>query len=361
FRNFINASGTDDVLQRLAVLWLMALLIGYTANASAIKLGSPESTSASSSTIRSITGNVFAETGPNPLSGASHTRDPALVAAVAFFLVGKLSRAAILAWYATTLPLFRTYFLLQVLYQMLNFLVYFPILFVRDSAAIITLATLGVVTDYFPRYFSRIPMHMIQKKFQQGGQLKDLELSNLNTNSMETSQALGDSWKVSFHIPATNIKHFVERTAAFVVIVLGEIVLSVVYIASEAQTGVSSVYGTALCALLVAFNFCWLYFDAECSQEFVHAMHRHWFTSVTYTNLHFPLCASLIIVAAATYKMTQRPDKITPAIGWYFSGGLGVALISLALIGITHRGLDPKGTTRLGRVSHSIEANKDIH
>ncbi|KAG9121449.1 hypothetical protein FRC07_002592 [Ceratobasidium sp. 392] len=137
--------------------------------------------------------------------------------------------------------------------------------------------------------------------------------------------------------------------AAFVVIVLGEIVLSVAYVASNGQTGIIRVYGTALCALLVAFNFCWLYFDAECSQEFVHAMHRHWFSSVTYTNLHFPLCASLIIVAAATYKMTQHPDNITPAVRWYFSGGLGVALISLALIGITHRGLDPKGTTRLGR------------
>ena len=68
-------------------------------------------------------------------------------------------------------------------------------------------------------------------------------------------------------------------------------------------------------------------------------------------NLHFPLCASLIIVASATYKMTQHPSKVTPAIRWYFSGGLGVALVTLALIGATHRGLDPTGTTRLGRVS----------
>ncbi|KAG9126869.1 hypothetical protein FRC07_001617 [Ceratobasidium sp. 392] len=181
-------------------------------------------------------------------------------------------------------------------------------------------------------------------------QRQDLEMSGLGVKQAESVKTPESNWrKISWHIPATNIEHFSERMAAFVVIVLGEIVLSVVYVASEGQTGINRVYGTALCTLLVAFNFCWLYFDAECSQEFVHAMHRHWFTSVTYTNLHFPLCASLIIVAAAAYKMTQHPDKITPAIGWYFSGGLGVALISLALIGITHRGLDPKGTTRLGR------------
>lgn len=47
-------------------------------------------------------------------------------------------------------------------------------------------------------------------------------------------EALG--CRLSF-ISATNIEHFVERTAAFVVIVLGEVVLSVVYHASSAQVG----------------------------------------------------------------------------------------------------------------------------
>ena len=38
-------------------------------------------------------------------------------------------------------------------------------------------------------------------------------------------------------VEAVNVEHFVERTAAFVVIVLGEIVPSVVYNASESQIG----------------------------------------------------------------------------------------------------------------------------
>ncbi|KAG9075097.1 hypothetical protein FRC06_010268 [Ceratobasidium sp. 370] len=49
--------------------------------------------------------------------------------------------------------------------------------------------------------------------------------------------------------------------------------------------------------------------------------------------------------------MTQHAGEVTPAIRWYFSGGLGVALVCMALIGATHRGLDPTGTSRLGRTT----------
>ena len=38
-------------------------------------------------------------------------------------------------------------------------------------------------------------------------------------------------------VAAVNVEHFVERTAVFVVIVLREIILSVVYNASENQIG----------------------------------------------------------------------------------------------------------------------------
>ncbi|KAG8701445.1 hypothetical protein FRC09_005368 [Ceratobasidium sp. 395] len=296
---------------------------------------------------RSLADSIVAAAEPSPAldtHSVHYARDPALVAAVGFFLVGKLSRMVVLVWYAIALPLFRSYFCLQAVYQLLNALIYFPILFIRGRpGAIAALATLGIITDYFPRYLSWIPMRIAHNLVsEKHNPHNNLELSNLGTKLTDRAGTPETDWRnISWYIPATNVEHFVERMAAFVVIVLGEIVLSVVYTASEGQTGLSRVYGTALFALLVAFNFCWLYFDADCTTEFIHAMHRHWFTSVTYTNLHFPLCAALIIVAAATYKMTQHPNKITPVIGWYFSGGLGVALISLALIGITHRGLDP--------------------
>ncbi|EUC59835.1 Low temperature requirement protein LtrA, partial [Rhizoctonia solani AG-3 Rhs1AP] len=157
---------------------------------------------------------------------------------------------------------------------------------------------------------------------------------------------------------ATHIEHLIGRTAAFVVIVLGQIVPSVVYHTSRADVGFKSIYASAVSGLIIAFNFYWLYFDAECSHTFVHAMRRHYrFTPITFTNLHFPLCAYLIFVSAATSRMAQRTEQVTLAIRWYFDGGLGVALISIALIGATHCGLDPTGTCRLG--SWSSEERPD--
>ncbi|KAG8738892.1 hypothetical protein FRC10_006409 [Ceratobasidium sp. 414] len=343
------------------VLWLMALLVGYTANASAIKLGSAASTEAGSGgaeAVHAIVRGILAETEPSitPEAHSSHyERDPALVTATAFFLVGKFSRVALLIWYAVALPLFRSSFLLQIAYQMLNFFVYLPLLFVRSPSAIITLAVVGVATDYFLRYFVGIPIIVIDKitkRYHKFGHREDLEKASEGVDpTVNVCAYEKNRQKMAPYIPATNIEHFIERTAAFVVIVLGELVLSVVYHATSAQVGFKGIYGSAISGLIIAFNFCWLYFDAECSHTFVHAMRRHWFTSITFTNLHFPLCAALIIVSAATSRMTQHVDEVTPAIRWYFSGGLGVALVCMALIGATHRGLDPTGTSRLDRTT----------
>ncbi|KAH7320370.1 hypothetical protein B0J17DRAFT_298607 [Rhizoctonia solani] len=357
FRNFVNASGTDDVLQRLAVLWLMALLVGYTANASAIQLGTHESTEASTGGVHVVLGNVLAGAAGEHSTGeavASHyARDPALVTATAFFLVAKFSRVALLIWYAVALPLFRSSFLLQIAFQMFNFFIYLPLLVVRSPSAIITLATLGMATDYLLRYLAGVPLilnNKMTKRVLKRITPEDLEARSRNVDPTVSVCAYEKSReKMAPYIPATNIEHFIERTAAFVVIVLGEVVLSVVYHATRADVGFKNIYGSAVSGLIIAFNFCWLYFDAECSHTFVHAMRRHWFTSITFTNLHFPLCASLILVSAATSRMTQHTEEVTSAIRWYFGGGLGVALISMALIGATHRGLDPTGTSRLGR------------
>ncbi|KEP47321.1 Low temperature requirement protein LtrA [Rhizoctonia solani 123E] len=352
FRNFVNASGTDDVLQRLAVLWLMALLVGYTANASAIQLGTPQSTEASTGAVHVALGTILAGVSNEPSTAeavATHyARDPALVTATAFFLVAKFSRVALLIWYAIALPLFRSTFILQIAYQMFNFFIYLPLLFVRSPAAIITLASLGMATDYLLRYLGGIPLMLnnkVTKKILKRVTPEDLEARSKDVDPTVGACAYEKSReRIAPYIPATNIEHFIERTAAFVVIVLGEVVLSVVYHATRADVGFKSIYGSAVSGLIIAFNFCWLYFDAECSHTFVHAMRRHWFTSITFTNLHFPLCASLILVSAATSRMTQHTEQVTSAIRWYFGGGLGVALISMALIGATHRGLDPTGT-----------------
>lgn len=81
------------------------------------------------------------------------------------------------------------------------------------------------------------------------------------------------------------------------------------------------------------------------------------FTSLVFSTLHFPLCAALILVSAAMSRMTAFENNVSSAIRWYFSGGLGVSIFTLALIGFTHRGLDPKGTTRIERVCFAYQSN----
>ncbi|KAF8748588.1 Bacterial low temperature requirement A protein (LtrA) [Rhizoctonia solani] len=319
FRNFVNASGTDDVSSpKTCCTMVDGAARGYTANASAIQLGAHESTEASTGAVHVALGSILAEAGHEPSTAeavSSHyARDPALVTATAFFLVAKFSRVAFLIWYAIALPMFRSSFLLQIAYQMLNFFVYSPLLVVRSPAAIITLASLGMGTDYLLRYFVGIPIVLNNKLTKKILSLRP-SANELFLNSFQSNACAYEKSREQLapYIPATNIEHFIERTAAFVVIVLGEVVLSVVYHATRADIGFKSIYGSAVSGLIIAFNFCWLYFDAECSHTFVHAMRRHWFTSITFTNLHFPLCASLILVSAATSRMTQHTEEVTSA------------------------------------------------
>ncbi|CAE7220722.1 unnamed protein product [Rhizoctonia solani] len=53
---------------------------------------------------------------------------------------------------------------MQIAFQMFNFFVYLPLLVVRSPAAIITLASLGVATDYLLRYLGGIPI-MLNNKY----------------------------------------------------------------------------------------------------------------------------------------------------------------------------------------------------
>ncbi|CAE6445077.1 unnamed protein product [Rhizoctonia solani] len=209
-----------------------------------------------------------------------------------FFLFAKFIRVALLIWCAIALPLFRSTFILQIAYQIFNFFFYLPLLFVRSPAAIITLASLGMSTQVIKMILKRVTPEDLEARS------KDV----VGACAYETSRE-----RIAPYITATHIKHLIGRTAAFVVIVLGQVVPSVVYHTTRADVGFKSIYASAVSGLIIAFNFYWLYFDAECS---------HTFTPITFTNLHFPLCAYLILVSAATSRMAQRTEQVTLAIRW---------------------------------------------
>ncbi|PVG04558.1 hypothetical protein CPB86DRAFT_777843 [Serendipita vermifera] len=374
FRAFVNASGTDDIIQRVGILYMMALLVGYTANASAISLayGSPEGThettetSFTNETIHALTSSILAVEAP----GMSK-RDAALVTATVFYLLGRGLRIGFLLMYAVALPQFRVALLVQAVYHILGSAIYFPLLFVRSTTVIVTLASVGMAWDIGLRFTIGMSRHLQRiinpKKASEEAQMKECEERKEAEAEAEDTEddedgdhkTLADrhcaacdktiNSATGSHLPALNIEHFLERTAAFVVIVLGEMVLSVVYHASTSQVGFQRIYGIAICGLMTAFNLCWLYFDAECSARFVHALRRHWFAGTMFTTLHFPLCAALLIVSAAMSYFTKHETEAPEAIRWYFGGGLGCSMLCLAALGYTHRGLDPEGTTRISR------------
>lgn len=361
FRAFVNASGTDDILQRVGVLYMMALLIGYTANASAISVFLPENVETHSSTGgESVVEHIARAVSSEEITPvASGERDPALVTAVVFYLLARGLRAGFLLMYAKALPQFRTALLFQLAHQVTGLVIVFPLLFVYSKPVIIALASLAMALDILLRY--SVAMYRLVLPHKPIVE-KEEEVSDSQVEAMAVEPCKGDkdprnmcafdkdmNIRSEGFIPALNIEHFLERTAAFVVIVLGEMVLVVVYRATGARAGFQNIYGSAICGLILAFNLCWLYFDAECSLRFLHAIRRHWFTGLTFTNLHFPLCASLILVSAAMSRMTQDPDNVSQPLRWYFGGGLSCAMFSMAAIGATHRGLDPTGTRRLGR------------
>ncbi|EJD45797.1 hypothetical protein AURDEDRAFT_184694 [Auricularia subglabra TFB-10046 SS5] len=342
FRTFMNQSGTDDITVRINVLLLMAILVGYSANASAIHFGAPVEGEAVSEP------HVVATTLARRAGHASGGRDHALVAAVAFFIVGRGVRLPLQLIYAFKLPQFAATFISQSILHFVIIALCFPLLWVTNVRTIIILAAFSMAMDLVGRF---IPTLLV---FAQ----RDLIVAKLRRRPdllekfKEKSKDEFDIARPYFssrYIPAINIEHHIERTVSFVIIVFGELVISVVYHATTASVGLSEVYGRAVLGLIIAFNFAWIYFDVEATGTFTHALRRHWFSSIAWNQLHWPLSGSLILASAALSRLVLLEHEVGKGHRWYFGGGLGCAMITLAFIGALHRNLEPDGLTRLRR------------
>lgn len=113
-----------------------------------------------------------------------------------------------------------------------------------------------------------------------------------------------------------------------------------------------------------------LYFDCDSSRTFIHALRRHWLTSITWIILHWPFSAGLILMSASFPAMVRDAAVEEGAfeggesqadvpkaniddragLRWYFAGGTGVAVLCTALIGWTHLSLDAPHKSMLPRV-----------
>ncbi|GFZ51669.1 hypothetical protein JCM24511_09437, partial [Saitozyma sp. JCM 24511] len=308
-RKYSNVSGTDDLLHRGWILIGMICILGYSANASAIALE--------------------VAIGNEEEMGTEHL---AVQAATAFWLVIKLTRVIVLFFYAWRLPPFRTSQILGGLAVLLPMFVYLPLIWVTSRTAQIIIASLGIAVDIM-----RLDLiaYNLMGRWHLRRQVKEWAKSQPVGPG---EQRPGVKWHnmpsmpEGFRIPAMNIEHAIERSSAFVVIVLGELVMNLLYTATAADLGVSLKFGKAALGLMVAWAMNYLYlFPFEPNMD-----------------MHWPLCASLVLASAASGRMVAS-EEVDAGVHWYWGCGLGFAVLFITLIDLMHRNLAPTFATRIPR------------
>ncbi|KAJ7216594.1 hypothetical protein GGX14DRAFT_696352 [Mycena pura] len=351
-RDMANQYANDDVTQRAYILWIMMLLVGYSNNASAIEFGKKldDGGDGSGFTTESLRSMQWT---------------------LGFFVVAKLSGALLSLVYSAFLPLSRRPLMIRAINPAVLAILFFVAIFTPLHVTI-ALVAIGIVMDLFLRVLGVLLLKTVEilgKKYDMRRRLchsispgaeksiiadqatfEGIRTVNSSTTAVDEEAPLGDlricqsmAAREQIRWPAINIEHHIERLGAFVTVVLGEMVVNV-FFATSGPAGLSMESGRALLSLMIAFNFNWMYFGSPASKHFVHAIRRHWFAGFLFTNLHLPLCMSLLLASSAINRLvTSALIETEPGGGglkWFFGAGLGVSLLVMASIGVLHRNLD---------------------
>lgn len=192
---------------------------------------------------------------------------------------------------------------------------------------------------------------------------------------------------------ALNIEHEVERMSTFVTIALGEFLYKAVA-NSPLGPGLSARFARGVFLILIAFNLFWIYNNGSTAKKSVHAIRRSASTAIGWIYSHVPLIACLVLAADAGGDLIASENTSTLknqshfgesngelsehlisraiyvsrilyarasegaeeeekenmyALSFFFTGGICVALISMFIIGMMDRDMDPKGLHMLPR------------
>ena len=350
-RLFLNTSGTDDMLERLLLLGWMILLGGYCANVSGVELvkATPELLAQLHSEeaqgdapsqleahgIVAELAQIFrrADTGSNeevvklavPAYGNywfTEGYDRAIHAAIGFFLVAKLWRLGIYIYYGFCLPKFRKALWLNALAMTVIAAIYIPVTLVSDPLVIVILMSTGIFVELARAYVVAAAIKLFHKRQKRTGN--------------------------HLFIPALSHEHSIERYVLFVILIVGESIISSNFIARPGFYGVNPEFGRAALGITISVLVIWIYYDADGSRVFQHALRRNSFTSITFCHIHYPLTASLVLLAASLSSLVSH-DKVKTGYVWYFGGSAACVMVCLGLIGCMHRNLDVHGSTLIPR------------
>nr|OQO25053.1 hypothetical protein B0A51_07432 [Rachicladosporium sp. CCFEE 5018] len=285
---------TDDIFQRLSVLFLLACLFGYTTNI---------------------------------VSGFEHTYS----SLIWFYLTARLYMCGYLVLCAWLIPMIRYVMIYQIALTFISSAIWIGSIYVEwpNQLALIWIAlTLDIL--FQGMYF----LFAIWLE-QAGGKWQAWAEANLA------------------FMPALNIEHRVERTSAFVTLVFGYTVVAMLY--QTTTPSLDAFFGKAILGLIQAFAFNWLYFEIDASNISLHAIRRHKWSAMIWTLSHLPFIMSFVLGGGALARLVLATDTedahvemltetyqhrsdehVASGIRWFYSAGFGVALLCMTLISLSH-------------------------
>ncbi|GAA5908287.1 hypothetical protein JCM6882_006792 [Rhodosporidiobolus microsporus] len=348
-RQFVNVSGTDDVPQRLYVLLVMALLLGFSANASAVAIECAEHVAEEEEGELLRDANEAAHAlvarAESALGGAAHLSGGCELAegwakntrgALAFYLVAKLVRVLLLIFYGTWLPRFRTAHFVRAAATIVSCVWWLPLTALETPGLFLSLPIVAIGLELASGFIVPALLKITHSELFRGFCRRTFPAFNRRKGHMHS------------FLPAINVEHSIERMNLFIIVVLGEMILNVTFSALGPEAGIHLGYLRSVFGLVIAYTLNWLYADCDAARTFLHALRRHWFTAVMWAHLHFPLAAALILVSVAIASFV-KDDEPTQSMRWLFGGGLSVILLCLTLVAILNIPLDQAHSPLLPR------------
>ncbi|KPI36647.1 uncharacterized protein AB675_9994 [Cyphellophora attinorum] len=324
----INSFHIGDIFQRICVAFYLICLFGFTTN---IWYSFPEGHSAETAQVEAAEPHKRAEA-EGAIEGAASDYHNTYISAIAFFVA---QRAFVGIWYlgvAVLVPMIKGSMVSNTLIILISSALWIGSIHVSWPNQL-ALIFLGIAIDLM------------------GGMLI-IALWRRIKNPKHSFWARMQKW-FDF-VPAINIEHRVERNNAFIALVFGYSILTILY-QSSASMGINAFFGKGVLGLLQAFCFNWIYFEIDNYGIHVHAIRRHWATSAIWVTGHLPFIMAYILAASSLTTLVLAHDcpdaepewlgshyadrslpELSSGTRWFYCGGIGIALLFMGIISLSH-------------------------
>ncbi|KAI9884875.1 MAG: tRNA-specific adenosine deaminase subunit tad3 [Watsoniomyces obsoletus] len=295
FTLFISWFETDDIIQRLSVLFSLACLFGYTTNV---------------------------------IESGHHTYQQM----IAFFLAVRMFGGVYYIWLTWLIPMIRATLIGHTILVFTACAIWIGSIHVHEPQrqALIWIAIAIDLWGFMILLF-------------------------LLRGSKHVSKSFGERMQKLFEFyPAVNIEHKSERTKAFVTLVFGYSVLALLY-QNKAEMGINAFYGKAILGLIQVFTFNWIYFEVDGINLYMHAIRRRIWSAIIWNNVHLPFVMAFLIgggglaklvlahdcpntdtrTLTATYK-ARSVGEIEEGLRWFYCAGFGLAFMLMGVIAGCH-------------------------